>query len=118
MKARFEDVVFVHYLDHVQYSRAPALAMAPQSRETIGWLIYECNEYVTISWDRDAGTPTLRGGDPKATGLVLLKSDILDLRPLKDALELGLNPRKTTHRNEYALRKTERKTQDAGRTST
>ncbi len=47
--------------------------MQPQIREAVGWLVYECELYIIVSWDRDAGPPTLHGGDPKASGLVLAK---------------------------------------------
>ncbi len=50
--------------------------------------VYECEQYVTLSWDCDSGPPTLRGGDPKATGLVILKSDILEFKRLDDYLML------------------------------
>ena len=39
----------------------------------------KCDEYVTLKWDRDAGPPTLKGGDSKASGLVLLCSDTSNL---------------------------------------
>jgi hypothetical protein len=38
--------------------------MKTQIREAIGWLVYECEQYVTLTWDRDAEPPTLEGGDP------------------------------------------------------
>ena len=78
----FRGLVFVRYLDHVLFNRTSALAMKPQVRETVGWLVYECEFYITITWDRDADPPTLKGGDPKASGLVLLKSDILQVKKL------------------------------------
>jgi hypothetical protein len=56
--------------------------MQPQVREAVGWLVYECERHITISWDRDAEAPTLRGGDPKSSGLVILKSCILELKRL------------------------------------
>ncbi len=59
-------LIHVHYADPVLYNRASALAMQPQIREAIGWLIYECDNYITLCWDKDAGPPTLHGGDPKA----------------------------------------------------
>lgn len=114
----FEWLVFVRYLDHVLYSRASALAMQPQVRRAVGWLVYECNLYVTIAWDSDVETPTLHGGDPKASGLVLLKSDILDLQkvkigklPLQENSECHLNLVPTTINSEYALQSKKRKTQ-------
>jgi hypothetical protein len=57
--------------------------MKPQVREAVGWLVYDCEKYITISWDRDSGPPTIHGGDAKASGLVLLKSNILELKKLE-----------------------------------
>ena len=42
--------------------------MQPQTREAVGWLVYDCDLYVILTWDRDAQPPTLQGGDPKAQG--------------------------------------------------
>jgi hypothetical protein len=75
-------LVYVRYEDHVLFSRCSPLTMKPQMRETVGWLIYECEDYIILSWDRDAEPPTLKGGDSKASGLVLLKTDILELKKL------------------------------------
>jgi hypothetical protein len=103
-------LVFVKYLDHVLYNRAAALAMQPQVRQAVGWLVYECNLYVTIAWDHDSEPTTLCGGDSKASGMVLLKSDILDLQklPIDQLLlqknsECHLNLEQTTVKTEYAL---------------
>ena len=76
-------LVYVRYLDHVLFSRCSPLALKPQIREAVGWLNYECEDYIILSWDKDAEPPTLKGGDPKASGLVLIKSDITELRNLK-----------------------------------
>ena len=61
--------------------------------------------------------PTLRGGESKASGLVLLKSDILMLESLSaevrfshENLKWVLNSSKPTVKDEYAFRPTERKT--------
>jgi hypothetical protein len=113
----FEWLVFVKYLDHVLYNRASALAMQPQVRQAVGWLVYECNLYVTIAWDFDADPPTLHGGDPKASGMVLLKSDTIELQklaiselPLQKNSECHLNSLPTTTKSEYALQPKKRKT--------
>jgi len=114
----FEGLVFVRYLDHVLFSRVSALAMKPQVREAVGWLVYECEYYITITWDRDADPPTLKGGDPKASGLVLLKSDIITLERLNVTAQIShgtdervLNSPKLIVKDEYAFRPSERKTQ-------
>ena len=100
--------------------------MKPQMRETVGWLNYECEDYIILSWDRDAGTPTLKGGDPKASGLVLLKTAILkfeelqvQVSPLQQKSECHLNSPDAIVEDEYALRPSERKTQETkGKTAT
>ena len=91
--------------------------MKPQVRETIGWLVYECKDFITLSWDRDAEPPTLKGGDPKASGLVLLRTVILEFEkfqlqvsPLQEKSECHLNSPNAIAGDEYALRPTERKT--------
>jgi hypothetical protein len=88
--------------------------MQPQTREAIGWLVYDAKTYIIISWDRDAGPTTLRGGDPKASGLVLLKSDIISYKKLcpeqQPSCELNLKSKHDKQEPEYAFRPTERKT--------
>jgi hypothetical protein len=73
-----ECIVYVRYLDHVLFSRCEPLVLKPQVRETVGWLTYECEEYIIVSWDRDSGPPTLKNGDAKASGLVIAKKLILE----------------------------------------
>jgi hypothetical protein len=77
--------VYVRYRDHVIYHRGSPEAMRPQIREAVGWLVQECADYIIICWDRDAGPPTLKGGDPKASGLVVLRTDILEMKRITSA---------------------------------
>jgi hypothetical protein len=118
LSAEFKGLVFVKYCDHVLFNRNLAFVMKPQVREAVGWLVYECDQYITLSWDRDAEPPTLHGGDAKASGLVLLKSDILKLEklacrlPLKEDSGWHLNSHETTSKTEYALQPKKRKTQN------
>ncbi len=113
-----QELILVRYVDHVLYNRAPALTMRPQIREAVGWLVYECEQYVTLSWDRDGESPTLHGGDPKASGMVLLKSDIIALERLKVSTIFShenskwvLNSSEPIVKDEYALQPKKRKTQ-------
>jgi len=78
--AKIEHVVYVRYRDHVLYHRGDPTLMKPQVRECVGWLVHDCADYIVLSWDRDAGPPSLRGGDPKASGLAVLRSDILEIK--------------------------------------
>jgi hypothetical protein len=68
----FKNVVYISYLDHVLFHRSSAILMAPIVREAVGWVVYECEQYITMVYDRDARPPTLKGNsDPNATGLVI-----------------------------------------------
>jgi hypothetical protein len=107
-------LVCIRYVDHVLYNRAIAVSMRPQIRKAVGWLVYECEQYIILTWDQDDEPPTLHGGDPKSSGLVLLKSDILDFQKLQMEFELDLNCRQSKQEDEYALRPTERKTLSEG----
>ena len=49
-----QQLIYVRYRDHVLYNRSSALMMQPQTREAVGWLVYDCELYVILSWDRDA----------------------------------------------------------------
>ena len=73
-------ILFVQYRDHVLYHCGDPTLMRPETREAVGWLVYECQDYVIITWDRGAESPTLKSKDPKASGLVILRDDILELR--------------------------------------
>jgi hypothetical protein len=119
--SRTHKLVFVRYLDHVLYHRSSALAMKPQTREAVGWLIYECDRYVTIAWDQEAEPPTLHSGDPKASGLVIMKTDILELKKLgiytqasQENSKCHLNSAESIATSEYALQPRKRKTQENG----
>ena len=82
MTAKSHPIIYARYKDLVFFNRGDPLTFSPWVRETVGWLVYECDDYVTISWDRDAGPPTLKNGDPQASGLVILRSGILELKRL------------------------------------
>jgi hypothetical protein len=73
-------LIYVRYRDHVLYHRMLPKNLRPQTRECVGWLVYECPDYIILAWDRDADSTALKGGNPKASGLILLRSDILGLK--------------------------------------
>jgi hypothetical protein len=87
--------------------------MKPQIRKAVGWLVYECEQYITLTWDHDDEAPTLYGGDAKASGLVLLKKDILELQRMSSDFELNLKSKPAIQESEYAFRPSERKTHRA-----
>jgi hypothetical protein len=73
-------LVYVRYRDHVLYHRGDPVVMKPLVRECVGWLVNDSEDYIIVCWDRDAEPPTLKGGDPKASGVVLLRSEILEMK--------------------------------------
>ena len=73
------NIVYCKYKDHVAFFRSEPNTIAPQIRECVGWLVHETSDYVVVSLDRDAGPPTLKGGDGKADGRVILRREILEL---------------------------------------
>ncbi len=81
-KGTIQKLVQVVYRDHVLFSHSDPLVVEPQVRETVGWLVYEADGFITICWDRDFNPPVLKGGDLKATGLVILRTDIVELKLL------------------------------------
>jgi len=83
--AKLGSIVFIRYQDHVLYHRGDPLSLKPQVRECVGWLVYDCADYIIICWDRDASPPTLQGGDPKASGLIVMRSDILEMKRIAQA---------------------------------
>jgi hypothetical protein len=83
MKSEKGDLVYICYRDHVLFHRTTPITMKTEIREAVGWLVYDCANYIIICWDRNADPPTLKGGDPKASGLVIIRSDIVELRKFK-----------------------------------
>jgi len=79
-------------------------------RETIGWLSKENNEIILVEHDRTLPNVQLNGG--KGSGLIILKSCILEIRklPLQRSSGWHLNSAETKDKAEYALHPTKRKT--------
>jgi len=104
--------VYIRYLDHVLYRNTQEAVENAAERETIGWLTQENKELLCIQHDRTI--ENLQNASGTATGLVLLKSCILEVRalPLQEFSRWHLISRKDIARNaESALQTAKRKTQ-------
>ena len=104
--------VYIRYLDHVLFRNTPEALENAAERETIGWLTQENKELVCIQHDRTIESLQYAGGT--ATGLVLLKSCILEIRalPLQNTSRWPLISRNDITRNaESALQNAKRKIQ-------
>ena len=73
-------LVYVKFLDHVIF-RDHAPRLRGVVRETIGWVLDENDEAITLLWLREPerGSHQLR----RETGICILKSDILEIREVE-----------------------------------
>jgi hypothetical protein len=105
-------VVYVRYRDHVLFRNTPKPITDAAERETLGWLTQETGELVCIQHDRTIENSHSSSGT--ASGLLILKSCILEIRklPSLNFPSRSINCRKHIVNNaEYALQSPKRKTQ-------
>jgi hypothetical protein len=81
-------IVYLRYIDHVLFRNTNPCLLQPALRETVGWLFKENEQAVWILWDRSVKPLPHERTPAKESGLVLLKSDIVEMRklPLQDFL--------------------------------
>ncbi len=75
-------LVYVRYRDHVLFRDVDPSLHGPWTRETVGWLDYEDPDYLRIIWERFAVPDPPAESKPRATGLVILKKAVLEMRRL------------------------------------
>ena len=105
-------VVYIRYLDHVLFKNTPEAVKEAAERETIGWLTQETGKLLCIQNDRTLDKLPYTNGT--ASGLVLIRSCILEIRalPLQNPSGWPLISRNTDFRNaESALQTNKRKIQ-------
>ncbi len=73
-------LVYVRYRDHVLFRDMNPETVRPFTRECVGWLDYEDAECVRLVWERYAMPDPPGESKPRATGLVILKKAILEMR--------------------------------------
>jgi len=105
-------MVYIRYKDHILFRNITKPIKDATERETVGWLTGENNEIICIQNDRTVKSLFQITGT--ASGLVILKNCILEIRalPLQESLKGSLNCLKDEASSvEYALQKAKRKTQ-------
>ena len=75
-------VFYVRYLDHVLFKNISSDLSRPVVREVVGWLAKESDEAVWIVWDRSAEKVPNQMVQPCESGLVILKSDMLEMKKI------------------------------------
>ena len=73
-------LVYVKYVDHVLFRNADPSLLRPCVREVVGWLIRETDEVLYLCHDR--AIEPLPFEKPSESGLIILKSDILEKRKI------------------------------------
>ncbi len=103
--------VYVRYKDHVLFKNISQPIAKAVERETIGWLTKQTYEIILVENDRT--TPDKRLPCGQGSGVIILKSCILEIRllPLQKSSEWHLNSQETKGKGEYALQPKKRKTQ-------
>ena len=80
MTKRASGLFCVIYMDHVEFKNSNPDLFKPSVRETTGWLTNETDEAVTICYDRPV--KALPFENPKGSGFVILKRDILAMKKI------------------------------------
>lgn len=75
-------IVLVRYRDHVLFRDCSPEEVRPCLRETVGWLWRETPEALLILWDRCVSRHPQGREEPRASGLVILRGDIVSIRRL------------------------------------
>jgi len=101
-------LLYVRYKDHVIYKNILQPAPEAIERETVGWLTHQNQDIILIEHDRTIKRKDISSG--KSNGIIILKSCILEIRPLQKNSKWKLNCRQPIVKYEYAFRPTERKT--------
>jgi hypothetical protein len=94
---RIGPLVYVRYLDHVLFRDANPGAYGLFTREAIGWLDHEDNDCIRLVWERFAVPDPHGEAKQKETGLVILKSAILEIRRLCGENYLNLKEHSIHH---------------------
>jgi hypothetical protein len=74
--------ILVRYQDHTLFHDMTPEAAKIFTRETIGWVDYEDEESIRIIWERFAMPDPPNESKTRATGLVILKKTILEIRKI------------------------------------
>jgi hypothetical protein len=73
-------LIYLKYMDHVLFRKCDHSDMKPSVREVVGWLVLETNDAIYICCDRSV--EPLPCEKPSESGLVILKSDVLERREI------------------------------------
>jgi hypothetical protein len=73
-------LVYIRYWDHVIFRDSNPSCLRPVIRECIGWLMKENEQAVYILWDRSVKKLPHERIQPRESGLIILKNDIIEMK--------------------------------------
>lgn len=73
-------LVVIRYLDHVLFRNSDPALFNPVIRECVGWLMKENAHAIWILWDRSAQDLRHERTDPRESGLVIIKNNVLEMK--------------------------------------
>jgi len=75
-------LVYIRYRDHILFRNADSRLYQPAIRECVGWVLKENDDAVWILWDRSVEPLPHERVPASESGLVILKSDILEMKKI------------------------------------
>ena len=79
---RLGSIIYVKYRDHVLFYKSNPRVHNPSIQEAVGWLEREEEEWLQIVWNRSYIPNPLESKHQLGSGLIILKSDVLELREI------------------------------------
>jgi len=73
-------LIYVRYLDHVEFRNSDPGLFKPCVREVVGWLVRETEEALCLTYDRSVEPFPF---EKRECGLIILKSDMLERRMIE-----------------------------------
>jgi len=75
-------LVYIRYRDHLLFKNLNPNNQFPSERECVGWVWKETFDVVWILWDRSVTPLPHERVRPQESGIVILKSDILEKKEI------------------------------------
>ncbi len=85
-------LVYMKYRDHVEFKHSDPSLFEPSIREVVGWLVAETEDAFLLIYDRSVSP--LPFEKPSASGYVILKSGVLEMKRIKAENKLNEENRK------------------------
>ncbi len=74
-------LVHIRYMDHIIFWNSdPSLYEGPNIREAVGWVEFETDDFICITYDRSVKPLPF---EKKESGLIIYKSGILEIREIR-----------------------------------